>query len=224
MDKSVTPKQALKDIFSLGMFNKKLLDPSKDYYPLLKLLDDNDYYPGDLPYPDLKTMERLLGITHSVLGRWILTLFKQMLSEINSPVPINFLTVVEFYFQGYSRHMTLLVEGLDYLPRVGETIYSSYFSEYLGGSFLYFVESINHHFDQGEHRITMFIKNGNYNLYWHLRKDEALATKEISIQDEYEKSDEQLKTLLRISPHYVWLDDENRRVKNERIGNTKKRK
>lgn len=60
---------------------------------------------------------------------------------------------------------------------------------------------IYHDISINEHVVYVRLKGGNYNLWWHIRKDEAKAKNKISWHDLHHLDDWELKNRLSIPPY-----------------------
>lgn len=211
METRTTPKIAFADILNMWDLVKDKMNPDKEFYPLLKLIEANKWYEDDSRPPTLKEVACLLGVKPHILSKWIFTIYTPWL-DLDNPPSIGFKTVVEFHFRNMRQTAIFESQDIVFLPRKGESIYSEYFSNYLGNCWQYYVESVSHYFRKGEHRIVVNVRDGQFNEFWSFRKDEAYVKEEISIEDYYSKDDWDLKKKLKISPYFAWLrmEDEKR--------------
>jgi hypothetical protein len=68
---------------------------------------------------------------------------------------------------------------------------------------IFHVSKIDHEFENGRQVITIHLKQGFYNLFWHFRLDEAEERMEIDFRDRLEKTDYQLKKELGVIPKWA---------------------
>ena len=61
---------------------------------------------------------------------------------------------------------------LPVIPRVGETVEIPFFRAYLDNTWFH-VEKVRHEFTDTGQEVEIFLLPGEYNLYWHYRKDKA---------------------------------------------------
>lgn len=223
METKITPKIAFADILDMWDLMKDKMDPDKEYYPLLKLIEDNRWY-EDHARPTLKEVARLLNVQIHILSKWIFTIYTPWLDEENPP-RIAFKTVVEFHLSNMQKTAVFESQDILFLPRRGETVNTAYFNNSLGNRWYYYVDSVSHYFDKGEHRIALYIKDGEFNEFWAFRKDEAYVRGEISTEDYYRKDDWNLKKQLKISPYFAWLRmEEEKERRDEAVSVGKKSK
>lgn len=76
------------------------------------------------------------------------------------------------------------------------------------GTDYYFVKRIYHDLRAGENILVVSLESGFYNLYWHFRKDEAEAKRELSFHELHSESDWDLMAKLRISHYWSQVDNE----------------
>ncbi len=211
METIVTPKTAFADLLAMWDLTGKDPDYDREYYPLLKLIDDKKWYSCST-HPTLKEVAAMLNVKTHILNNWILAIYTPWL-DLDKPPRIIFKTVVEFHFMSFRQTIVFESQDISFLPRKGESVNSDYFRNYLGTQGSFYVESISHRFKRGEHRISVFMEIGLYNEYWEFRKDEAFIKEEISDEDYFMKDDWDLKKQLKISPHFARLkmQEENER-------------
>ena len=53
----------------------------------------------------------------------------------------------------------------------------------------FYISSIRHRFERDIQLVEIELKGGDYNLFWHYRKDEAKEKREIPWMDFFEKDD-----------------------------------
>jgi hypothetical protein len=216
----ITLKEAYSDLVDMPDQLQRIMDQSKEYYPLLNLLLEISRKKYRSDRPSLKEVGMTLGIKQHILSRWIYTIYESLYStndDNDVAAIIDLETIVEFEFSHDGRSVCYAVKGISYIPRVGEAVNNSYFSSLLGAAWGdFYVESVAHYIKAGIHCIRVYLKSGSYNLFWHIRKDEAYLKEEIPLWDTLGKTDRELMTLLRISPHFARMDDLSRKIREEK--------
>lgn len=96
-----------------------------------------------------------------------------------------------------------MASNLTHIPRKGEVVQLPFFKEKTGADY-YHVDEVYHELSDNRHQIYISLKTGSYNSYWRLRKDQAEATGEISMQDAIMKREFELKELLDLKPDRAW--------------------
>lgn len=103
-----------------------------------------------------------------------------------------------FHLAYFDKSASFSIKSLPCTPRVGEQVRVPYFKNYVGTSHFY-MDSINNKFEDTKQTIQIFLKDGEYNRYWHIRRGEAKCKRELSCRDFYEKYDYEIKRELEIS-------------------------
>lgn len=97
-----------------------------------------------------------------------------------------------FYLNGYHDRVVFKVDYLSVIPRVGEGVQIPFFKAYTGSDYFY-VEKVDHVFQDNLQIVEIQLTKGFYNLYWHLRKDQALEENEVSLKDFFNLNEYDLK-------------------------------
>ena len=181
-------KEQVKDYF--------IHDPA--YSTLVKFMCAKDYYNDEnIEIPSLTQVSNETGLA-SYKIRKQLTEIHEALFNYETKYPLKFPKVeYVFYLKSYKVNATFTTHFLHQLPRIGENIIIPFLKGKLNNEY-FFVENINHYFEGTTQRVEIYIKDGTYNLYWNLKKHEALETGEISFTDTYEKYEFQLKEMVGI--------------------------
>ena len=194
-------KEVLRNISSLKANALKLLENGKPYASLLRyILEQNFSTIGILKIPTLKAISRESGIQYDKVRKYLNEIYQDLLFDPDAYPVFNFSKIhYEFVIEGWTKDksITALVDKLPVVPRVGDNITLPFFTAYLQSSFFH-VEKVEHEFDEDEQVVVIYLKVGNYNQYWHFRKDKALAEDEISAMEMNKLSDEELKMELRV--------------------------
>ncbi|MDB4286376.1 hypothetical protein N9933_03660 [bacterium] len=200
-DIKLSSKQMLLDICSMGRFAEQLLNKERGYNRLLQFLINKDYYyDEDTPFPTLKELSAETGIPYIKIRKQIRQIYEDMLLGYREEKPLNFSiakTTYLFLISGSRResYAQVAIDNLPVIPRVGKTIELTFFKAYLDTS-IFYVESIQHSFSPKGQEILISLEPGDYNLYWHFRKDQAKEEDELSIMDFYDLKKYELKRKL----------------------------
>jgi hypothetical protein len=203
-DETLSTTSLLSDISSMSWALKPLLNQGKDYDGLLSyIIDKNWYYPDDgrINIPAVKDLINDTGIPYGKFKKYLNEIFEDI--RTSDKLILSF-TGIEYWFNitSFRNSLSFRVKSLPVLPRIGEQMRIPYFHSYLQTDFFY-VSNITHEFENGIQVITIHLKEGFYNLFWHFRLDEAEERMEIDFRDRYEKTDYQLKKELDIIPKWA---------------------
>lgn len=207
MERKPSSKGMLLDIFSMRSRAIKLLEKENNYNILLKVLvETDDYYDDDIPLPTIKELSEKARLAYHVVRRQVSEIFTGLsdsFSENGSPFLFPKKEIV-FRLTSWRGSKKMIAEHLDYIPRIGEEVSVPFFRESLGTESFY-VSGISHELSDEFQRIYIHLNSGNYNLYWHIRKDQALENREISFRDYlFAKTDAEIKEGLRIDHNNPW--------------------
>jgi hypothetical protein len=106
-------------------------------------------------------------------------------------------TSCHLHLSYFDSHHFYTIKHLPVVPRVGENFTIPYFRAKVGSDWFY-ARSIEHQFEDNKQIIYIRLSDGRYNLFWHLRKDEAYLKEEISTHDDYSGEDYELKYSMRL--------------------------
>ncbi|HJN06459.1 MAG TPA: hypothetical protein QF480_07575 [Bacteroidales bacterium] len=200
MNPRTTTKNMILVICSLRNHANYLLNNGKEYQDLLNYLFSLDFFwDEDKPYPAVKDICAATGLTNGKLKRLTGLIFKDLITE-NDDLKLK-IDKVEYVFtlSYFDRYISFSVDNLPQLPRIGESFEVPYFYQYIGCR-MFHVESIYHDFYDCTQYITIRLKSGSYNKYWHIRKDEAECKREVSLHDLYKIDDWDLQKKLGVIP------------------------
>ncbi|NQU35080.1 MAG: hypothetical protein HQ521_17785 [Bacteroidetes bacterium] len=178
-----------------------LINNGKEYQNLLNYLFSLDFiWNEDIPYPKLKDICAVTGLTSGKLKRLTTLIFKDMITERDKDIKLN-VNKVEYVFslRYFDKRIGFVVDDLPVVPRIGESIRIEHFYHYIGCRYFH-VEDITHEIIDTTQSIYFRLKDGHYNKYWHIRKDEADCKREISIHDYHFLDDDEMKKKLGVLP------------------------
>ena len=206
MERTFSTKGMILDICSMRSRAKKLLKLNPEYSSLLSVIISNDYYyDEDLKFPTIKELSEKAGISYGIARRHLKLIYDNLCSyDERFDFAFDFKEVtILISINGPFGHRTITTKDLPILPRKGEMFQVPYFKE-LTGTDYYHVDEIYHHLKDSEQQIHISLKRGSYDSYWKLRKDQALATNEISWNEAYQKSEREIKEMLDLRPGKAW--------------------
>lgn len=196
-----SPKHILVDLLSIHCQLKTLFKDDKGYSSIINFLDSKDYYNDpDIPYPTLKEVQLATGLSPTHLRKKLSEMYERLFGyEI--PIRMDFSkTEYNFYLENNKIYEQFTLSELRHLPRVGEEFHIPFVKASLGTE-LFYVEKISHIFESDIHRIDIWLKEGFFNSYWKIRKDEAILKREIGTMDVYKLYEFQLKEMLKLPPY-----------------------
>lgn len=201
MNDNPSPKQIIKDVMTMRNLVISMLDKTKKYYPIFKILTDKDYYNDEnLHYPNIKQLAELTGSSYGVTRKLLIEGYKEIyLMTYDRPVQINTANYI-FYIKGNENSINLNFKNLPVIPRIGEAV-NIYHFQALVGTHYFFVDDIQYEFNDRAQVIYIWLKPGSYNLYWHFRKHQAIEEGKISVRDLFDLNDYQLQDKLGISKY-----------------------
>jgi len=195
LEHSPSPKHILVDLLAIQC-QLKILFPEPEYEAIVAFLTAKDYYNDyELAYPTLKEVEAGTRLKTASLRKLLLEMYDKVFKpETNLRLDFG-KTEITFYLNNYKIYGQFVVNDLKHLPRVGEKVELPFVNAKINSKHFY-VEKVDHTFENNTQKILLWLKSGFYNSYWELRKDEALLKGEISLNDEYALYDFQLKEKL----------------------------
>lgn len=187
------------DLVSMSWSLNYFLNKGKEYDIIIKYIIDKNL--GDVyPLRKIKDVVLDIGIPYSRFSRLILLLYE----DIRSDEDFHFekpSVIYEINFSGKKRNFTISFKELQVLPRIGESVYFPYLKEYTQSTY-FFVKNINHHFYNGTQTVEIELEEGDYNLFWHFRRDEGFLKDELDPFDRFDLSETELREKLGIIPYW----------------------
>lgn len=184
------PKEMIRDFISMQKFLPPFLDLGKDYNDLIELYISLDLDDDNTDYPTIKELQKKLGISYSVLRRKISQLYKDLSTHQYLGIDFSIKRVeYVFYLEYFDSRAYITINDLPIVPRVGEGIRFPFFKAMVGTDFFY-VRKVDHEFDDTKQSIKIKLGSGDYNLFWHMKKDEEYGKGHISWDDYYHSSND----------------------------------
>lgn len=196
MKNPVSLKQIVIDFIYIKEQLVELFKHQEQYQAIIAFLVTKDYLNDDLdlPFPKVKDVEDGTGLKTHVLKKLLLEMHNQIFGNSNtSRLRLRFSnTLYHFAIKFYDKNCYFTIDKLEHLPRIGENIYLPFTKASLDVSCFY-VENIRHEFEGITQNVYINLKVGDYNSFWHFRKDQALELNEIGFSESFALSDSQLK-------------------------------
>ncbi len=179
----------------------ELLKSKPHYSKLLEIiLNKFDYYDENCNarLPTMKELSEESGDAYDKLKKLIQKIYFDLIEKDSETAPFfkHSRQEIIMYLEGYYNEHYAFKTELTIIPRKGESIEVDFFKPLLGTNYFY-VNSVNHRFEDGKHVIVLFLKSGLYNSYMDLRRDQARATDELGWKD-FSLTEEQIKEKLQV--------------------------
>jgi hypothetical protein len=177
MEQKISVKRILVDLISIMPQIERDFKSKERYSQLIGFLSSKDYYEDeDLAYPTLKEIEAKTGLKTHQIRKQLKEIYEQLFDR---EYTFDFNQVeIYFYVEYFKRYASVKCSNLTYLPKVGENIVFSFLKAKVGTNYFY-VEDIQHHFEDKKQLIFLFLKGGFFNNYWYYRKHKAIELGEI---------------------------------------------
>ncbi|WP_266202764.1 hypothetical protein [Pontibacter kalidii] len=201
---SLTTKGMLLDIGAMRRKALGLVENGKPYNVLLQhILAKDFYYDEEQTLPSLKELAEASGLKSGKVRKYIEGIYHDLALNYETKQMFSFVKVrYEFIMRGRrKRWLTLEADHLPIAPRIGEEIMMPFFSEYLGTARFY-VDEVNHEFEEDVQVVKLWLREGDFNAYWHYRKHKAKEEYEISIHDWFDLEEYQLKRKLGVGERF----------------------
>jgi hypothetical protein len=192
-------KRALIDILIIKPQVIRAFGNESKYKAILDFIFAKDYLNDDeLKFPTMKEISETLNIKYSQLSKLIKELYYKLFDdeELDFKFVFNKVEVIFFvhYFENYAQ---IKIEKLTYLPRVGDQIDFSFVHSKVGTG-IFYVDMIEHTFEDEIQRIYITLRPGYYNSYLHYSRQKAIEERGVDRKDFYSMSDYDLRKELKI--------------------------
>lgn len=204
MNKLPTTKKMILTICALRNHAQTSSYDDKAYKDLLSLIYSEDYFWDEsIDFPTVKELVERSGLTTGKFNRLVKSIYQDLVIQPEKSLKLD-ITEVEYEFSigYYGRYIYFTLDHLPEIPRVGEQFSIPHFNYHLGSNYFH-VESIYHSFEDTKQVVTIVLKNGEYNKYWHIRRDEAECRREVPYDDLHNLSDYHLKRKLGLIPKHL---------------------
>ena len=186
-------KQALLDLLYVDVHLPKVAEDFPELSSLINfIVDHKSLVDDDVPYPTIKEASQATKMRYDRVRKQIQKLYEIMFPFMDHKY-LKFTKVkYELYFSYFGRMHYMLIDEFPVPLRVGENLRMPFLKAKLQTDSFY-ITSISHYFERDLQKIEVNLKGGHYNLYWHLRKDEAIEKGEIPRMALFDKDDYVLK-------------------------------
>ncbi len=186
-------KQALLDLLYVDVHLPKVAKDFPEYQTLINFivthrsLDDDD-----VPYPTIKEAAEATNIRYDKIRKQIQKLYELMFPFMEHKY-LKFTKVkYELSFSYFKNYHFMVLDQFPVHLRIGENITMPFLRAKLQTD-RFHITSIRHNFERDTQIIEIELEGGDYNLFWHIRKDEAMEKREIPFMHFYEKDDYSLR-------------------------------
>ncbi len=182
----MSTKEMLMDISSIRSKAMRLIEKGNAYNVLLKHILARDlFYDDQASMPSLKDLSAATGLQYGKIRKYVEEIYHDLVLYHEARPVFSFTKVrYEFLIRGWRKNkfMSLQADELPIMPRVGEEVSIPFFSAYLRAAH-FFVEEINHYFEEETQVVKLWLRPGSYNTYWRFRKDKAKEEYEVAPMD-----------------------------------------
>lgn len=192
---NLTTNELIKELGALRKFMLEFIatHPEKEYSSFIReLLNNNFYYDEQLKFPSLKEILLISNLSRARIRKFLESAYVDVKNE-DFLFNIHKIKYV-FIVKNFNNHLYKEFSNIPRVPNIGERVDFPYFKEELMCSLMY-VDDVSNEFTDDLQIVTIYLKCGEYNLHWRLRKDEAKEYRELGIIEFYEE-DYILKTKL----------------------------
>jgi len=194
---TLTPKGIIRDIISMTWTLPFFIGKGKEYENLVKYFHEKKY---EKP-PPIKELLEETGLTYEKLSKYLKKLYEDLRTDEDFVMEEHQVRYRIWVRSSFKSGVVFDMKNLPVIPRIGEKVEMPYFRECCGTDYFY-VKNIRHQFRNGCQIVEIELEEGDYNLFWHLRLDEAIERKEIDWNELFEKKPYQLKEQLDIVPKW----------------------
>jgi len=198
-------KETLLAISSVKTFAKQLIGKGKEYNDFLQYwLKRYDYYDEDSRLPAVKDVLEETGIPYSKLRKHISDIYGDLRYGIDEGIDFRYTEKeYEFILKGAERNAYVTISDIPVMPRVGEMVRIPFLKEHLYFDQFY-VDKIIHEFEDNKQSVKIYLRHGDYNLFWHHRRDQAELEEDLHFMDLIEEPDFQLQR--KLGYHKRWRE------------------
>lgn len=186
-------KQALLDLMYVDVQLPKVAKDHPKLESLIKfIVDHKSLNNDDIPYPSIKEASQATNIRYGKVRKQIQKLYEIMFPFMEHSYLKFTKAKYELYFSYFNHKHYMLIDQFPVPLRVGENLTMPFLKAKLQTDRFY-IYAIRHYFERDVQKVEVTLKGGNYNLYWHQRKDEAIEKGEIPRMSLYDKEEYILK-------------------------------
>lgn len=204
MEAQVSVKQIIRDFIYIGKQLDHLFKDRLEYKLIIDFILAKDYLNEelDLRLPKMKEVEEATGLKSHTLRKLLLKMHSEIFTY-ERKLNLSFNKVIyQFNIKFYNNHCFFRVDKLPHLPKIGESVSLPFISASIPINYFY-VDNIQHEFENDCQIIDITLKVGSYSPYYHYMKDRALELREISKWEMYDLSESQIKEIIyNKTPYY----------------------
>lgn len=199
MKPKITPKDIIRDLYYMRNAAKKLDVKDKPYKKLLEFLISADFYDNeDIPIPSISELCVITSVPYRLLRKYLNEIYEDIMSEFWNNESFEIIkTKYKFLINHLDQWASISYNNLPHVPSVGDDVEFPCFKS-LFGMKNFHVHEIKHYFENDVMTTTLFLKSHNYNSYFKLRKDEAIAKGEFKSYQLIGMSDYEIGKLLNL--------------------------
>lgn len=190
MKHKTTSLEIISCISNMRSLSEKLLVLDRNYAGLLRLLLSDEFIKdGDFEMPTLKELIKKSGLTYSKINKQLQEFFYDLICHEH--IGIDYcINDIEYVFEVRIRDLyySFTYNNIPLLPRVGEHVSLPFGIAEIGCDFFY-VDSIEHSFENDKQTTTISLRPGYYNKHLAMCKDEKYIKGYVSFEE------------------YRWMDD-----------------
>jgi len=197
----LSPKDIFRDIVSMSWSLPYFFDKGKEYEPLARFIYEKKYDIEVGDWPQIKDILKETGLQHSKFTKYLKSLYQDLREEEDFKMEFLEIKYRIWISSQYSGGVMFDLTNLPVVPRIGEKMDIPYFQEFIGRTSFH-VKDVRHRLRNGYQMVEIELAEGDYNLFWHLRLDEAIAREEIHWREVFDKTTDQLKDKLEVTPKW----------------------
>ena len=184
MKHKTTSLEIISCISKMRSLSEKLLVLDRNYAGLLRLLLSDEFIKaGEFEMPSLKELIKKSGLTYSKINKQLQEFFYDLICHEH--IGIDYcINDIEYVFDGRisDRYLLFTYNKIPLLPRVGEHVRLPFANADIGFE-LFYVDSIEHSFDNDKQTITISLRPGYYNKHLAMCKDEKYIKGYVSFEE-----------------------------------------
>ena len=183
--KTYTTKRAIIDLMIVEEQVVRIFEDNERYKDFIDFIFSKDFLnDDDLKFPTIKDISNAIGLSPSKVTKLIKEMYDDFFDN-----KFNFSKVEIIYFITYlDNYLQFNCNDLKFIPRVGEQIDMSFIEAKIGTN-MFYVDKVEHTFENDVQRIYITLRAGLFNTYFHFRKSKAYEQREISFDDYYSGDD-----------------------------------
>jgi len=192
---TITLKNALKSLLVIPNQVEQQFGQNEQYCPIVKFIKNHSNDEDSYFIPTIKELERITGLKHYQLNKYLITMYKELVGDALGFNYVINKTEIYFLISHKDNYSSFECSSLPYLPKIGDN-FSLPFLRRKFGLENFYVHDIHQTLADDILMVDITLKQGFFNAYWNQRRSEAIFKHEISIRDQYNLSETDLKEKL----------------------------